>query len=83
MNKEEILSGIAKLIRQLFNDDTLLISSETSSADVDGWDSFEHINLLVSIEYTFHVRFDMTEVMKAKNVGELADLVFKMTNDRG
>lgn len=31
-------------------DDTIEITMDTTPSDVGGWDSFEHINILVSIE---------------------------------
>ncbi len=76
MTKEMILEVIAGIIRQLFDDESICITPDTSAADIDGWDSFEHINILVAIESEFDVRFDMDQVYSAKNVGELVELVF-------
>lgn len=76
MTKELILDRIRGTIRELFMDDSIEVTRDTVSADVEGWDSFEHINLLVSIEYEFNIRFDMAAVSSAANVGELVDLVY-------
>lgn len=76
MTKELILDRIRGTIRELFMDDSIEVTRDTVSADVEGWDSFEHINLLVSIEYEFNIRFDMAAVSSAANVGDLVDLVY-------
>ena len=76
MTKELILDRIRGTIRELFMDDSIEVTRDTVSADVEGWDSFEHINLLVSVEYEFNIRFDMAAVSAAANVGDLVDLVY-------
>lgn len=76
MTKELILDRIRGAIRELFMDDSIEVTRDTVSADVEGWDSFEHINLLVSIEYEFNIRFDMAAVSSVANVGDLVDLVY-------
>ncbi|MFH1024904.1 MAG: acyl carrier protein [Planctomycetota bacterium] len=42
-----------------------------TASDVPGWDSFNHINLVIQIEEEFHVRFTTEEVSNFKNVGDL------------
>lgn len=76
MTKELILDRIRGAIQELFMDDSIEVTRDTVSADVEGWDSFEHINLLVSIEYEFNIRFDMEAVSSVANVGDLVDLVY-------
>ena len=80
MDKEMILDRIQTLIRELFMDDSLIVTTKTEASDVEGWNSFEHINLLVSIEEEFGIRFDMATVMMAKNVGELVEQVYIIMN---
>jgi acyl carrier protein len=44
---------------------------------VEGWDSFNHINIVVAIEEKFHIKIRTAEVEEVKNVGELTALVKK------
>jgi acyl carrier protein len=46
-----------------------------TAQDVEGWDSLNHINLIVAIERALQVRFTTREVGKLANVGELVALV--------
>lgn len=76
MTKETILKKIEKNVRELFMDDSINVTMETVSTDVEGWDSFEHINLLVNLEEEFGIKFEMEEVIKIKNIGGLVELIF-------
>ena len=68
----KIVTGI---FRDVFDDDTLVIEDSTNSKDIEDWDSLEHIALIVSMEKEFNLKFDLQEVNKLENVGEMVDLI--------
>lgn len=70
-----ILERLIDLFHDVFDDDELVVSRETTAADVDEWDSLMHVNLVLAAEREFSVRFSSTEVARLLNVGELADLI--------
>lgn len=70
MNTFEQLNAI---FCKVFYDDDIKITRETTSDDVDGWDSLSHLNLVVSVEKHFGIKFNDAEIAKWKNVGELMD----------
>ncbi|MBI2420187.1 MAG: acyl carrier protein [Ignavibacteriales bacterium] len=51
------------------------IQDSTLASQVPGWDSLNHINVIVAIEKEFGVRFKSIEVLKCKNIGDLQKLV--------
>ena len=73
----EQLNGI---FQETFQDDDIVVSRDTSSKDIDGWDSLMHVSLMMNVESGFDVRFSSSEVAVLKTVGELADLI---RNKRG
>jgi len=75
MSRQEILERIADIIRDIFDDDSLDITENTTAADVDEWDSLEQINILVAVERDFRQKFSVGDVEGLRNVGELVDLV--------
>ena len=75
MSRQEILERIADIIRDIFDDDALDITENTTAADVDEWDSLEQINILVAVERDFGQKFSVGDVEGLRNVGELVDLV--------
>ena len=75
MTKAEAMEALTPIFREVFDDDSIELSDEMTSADVEGRDSVEHFNLISEIESAFGMRFKMKEVSGMKNVGELAEIV--------
>jgi len=48
--RENIYEKLGGIFRDVFNDESIIISDSTSSKDIAGWDSLEHANLIASIE---------------------------------
>ena len=75
MEKKAILEEVNEIFKEIFDDETLVITEETTAKDIEDWDSFEHINLIVAIEQRFHIKFNMKEVSDMKNVGEMIGII--------
>ncbi|HZS53655.1 MAG TPA: acyl carrier protein [Bryobacteraceae bacterium] len=66
---------IQQILRDVFNDETIVIDDNTTADDVEGWDSLNNIRLMVQVERKFGFRFKTSEVAGLKNVGELIKIV--------
>ena len=77
MNRTEITEKVNEIFCDIFDDDELVITDETTAADIEDWDSLEQINILVALEKLFSVKFAVAEVEGLKNVGEMIDLIEK------
>jgi acyl carrier protein len=75
METAEIYRKLDGIFRNVFDDDTIVVRSELTAADVDEWDSLSHIRLILTIEKAFRIKFSASEIGKLKNVGEFADLI--------
>ncbi len=75
MSRTEILDKVTEILRGIFDDDELVVTDETTAADVEDWDSLEQINILVAMEKQFRVKFSVGEVEGLRNVGEMIDLI--------
>ena len=69
---------LEEVFQEVFDDDDLVLTDETTANDIPAWDSVAHINLMFSIEQTFGVRFNGNELAQFKNIGELK--AFLMNN---
>lgn len=67
----EIHEQLVDVFRQVFDDETLILTDETTADDIEGWDSVAHINLMFSIEQAFGVQFNGNELAELDNIGEL------------
>ena len=66
---------LTEIFRTMFNMPDLEIRDDLTASDVPGWDSFNHINLIINIEEEFNVRFSNSEVGDLQNVGNLKTLL--------
>ena len=75
MTREEAFERLTGVFQDVFDDDTIEINDETTSEDIEDWDSFEHINLIVAVEEEFGFKVPMGKVVTMKNVGEMVDII--------
>lgn len=75
MTDAEILQGLTEIFHDVFGDDSLILTAATTAEDVEEWDSFNHINIIVAAEAKFGVKFQTAEIESLKNVGELVALI--------
>lgn len=77
MTREEVFERLNKVFRDVFDDDDITVTETTTSADIDDWDSLEHINLVAAVEQEFDMKFTMGQVVTMKNVGEMVDIILQ------
>ena len=66
----DLLEKVTIIFREVFDDPNLVITEATTAADIDGWDSFAHINLVVALEEVFNVSFSTQEFSVWTSVGD-------------
>lgn len=81
MTHEEIMDKLTEIFRDVFDDDTIVLTDKTTANEIEDWDSLMHINLIESVERAFHMQFKMQEVSGMKNVGEMAQIVAERGSD--
>ena len=76
MNKDDIWQRLTIVIRDIFDDESIVVGPETTAKDIDGWDSLSNIELLVAIEKAFSpLKFNTGEVVNLRNVGEMVAVI--------
>ncbi len=66
---------LKKVILNELNLDDFELQDETVAPDVPGWDSLNHVNIILAVENKFAVKFKSYEVLRLKNVGDLQKLL--------
>lgn len=82
MSREEIMEKVNEIFRDVFDDEELIITDSTNSDDIEDWDSLEHISLIISMEKEFDMKFDIKEVNKLENVGQMVDMIKAKMDER-
>ena len=75
ISSDRAYSKLTEVFRYVFFDDSLTLSAEMSAKDIEGWDSINHINLILAIEERFGIKITEDEIENLKTVGDLANLV--------
>jgi acyl carrier protein len=69
------LEKLSNVFRVLFNLPDIELNDNLTAKDISGWDSFNHVNLIINMEEEFNVRFPNSEVGDLQNVGNLKTLL--------
>ncbi len=75
MDKQEIITKLETLFRNIFQDDNLIITESLTANDVEKWDSLSHLTMIAEVEKSFGIRFKLKELIGMKNVGDLIDTI--------
>ena len=70
---------VQQVFRDVFCDKDLILKESSTANDIDGWDSLNHLNLIIGLEKRLGVKFSTAEISRLKedgeNVGSLIALV--------
>jgi acyl carrier protein len=63
------------LLEDVLDESGLVIGPETTAKDVEGWDSLNHVRILLRIEQHYGIDLPLGDIEEAKNVGDLLGIV--------
>jgi acyl carrier protein len=71
----DIVASLTGIFREVFDDEGITLTRAMTADDVEGWDSLSHVNLIVTIEARYGIKFSQKELLTFKNVGDLMDSI--------
>lgn len=80
--RDAIILRLNGVFQETFDDPELRISEAMTAADLDEWDSLQHIVLVLAVEREFAVKLNPAEVGKLENVGRMVDLLLARAERR-
>ena len=78
MGDPEILDVLARVLRDLLMDDSIVLKMDTRREDVPNWDSLIYINFIVAVEIELGIKFKVADVESFANVGEIVTRIKEM-----
>ncbi len=78
-SEPEIYRDLTEIFHDVFMRDDLVLKAELSAKDVQGWDSFKQIEIIMAIEERFGIKFTTRELDSLQNVGDLVRVVAAKT----
>jgi acyl carrier protein len=74
-DRDQVVQKLTGIFQDTFDDPGLVLFDAMTAADIDDWDSLQHIVLVLAIERRFAVKLNPAEVGKLANVGRMIDLL--------
>ena len=71
----DIYDVLTEIFRDVFMREDLALKSELSAKDVEGWDSFKQIEIIMATEERFGIKMSTREIDSLQNVGDLVRVV--------
>lgn len=71
----KVIEELQEIFREIFDDEELVLTNETTADDIEEWDSLTHMQLILEIEKKYNIRFTTAEIKKAANVGEFIQII--------
>lgn len=79
-----LLDDVTSVIRDVFGDNSIALSEASTAAEVDGWDSLMHLNVVIALEKHFGIRFSTAEISTLKEEGQnIASLLRLIESKQG
>jgi len=71
LTEAEVYEVLTQIVRDTFMRDDIELTPDLAAKDVDGWDSFKQIEIILAAEERFLVKIPTREVDALQNVGDL------------
>lgn len=75
MTADEVLTQVSVIVADTLGHEAVVLQPTSTAADVEGWDSLAHVQIIVAIERAFGIRFRTGEIATIKTVGDLVDRI--------
>jgi acyl carrier protein len=71
----DIYSALTEIFRDVFMRDDMTLRPELSAINVEGWDSFKQIEIIMATEEQFAFKMTTQEIDSLQSVGDLVRVV--------
>ncbi len=83
MSDQDLSARLRDVFVDVLDDPEVQLDPALSMGDIEAWDSFAHINLMLGIEATFGVEFDSDEIGNLLSVGQILDALQRRLDPAG
>lgn len=79
MPESDIYVNLTEIFKDVFYPDDISLSPQLTAKDVNGWDSFKHVEIIMAVEERFNIKLSSKELDQLSSVGNLVELILKKT----
>jgi acyl carrier protein len=71
MTSDLMQASLERVFREIFDDDSLVLTDDVTRETLKAWDSLGHIRLVAAIEEAFDVHFSIEQIEKLTSVAKI------------
>jgi len=79
MTEAEAYPLLTEIFHDVFMRDDIVLTPATSAPDIETWDSFKQIEIIVAVQEALGIKFTTPELDKMANVGALVGFMVAKT----
>lgn len=82
MRESDVYQELTKIFHEVFMTEDIVLKPKLTAKDVDGWDSFKQIEIVLAVEEKYGIKFHTRDLDNLRNVGDLADTIMRKTEKK-
>ena len=67
---DELRMKLKDILQDVLDQEIAELRDDMTADDFPDWDSLAHLNIVISVEKTFHIRFAAAEISRLKQPGQ-------------
>lgn len=75
MDESQIYAELTEIFKDVFDEDSIKVTPELTAKDVVGWDSLNHVRLILTVQKAFKIKFTTSEIGRMGKVSDLVMLI--------
>jgi acyl carrier protein len=75
MQKDEALALVQEIARDVLDNESIILTYESTTDMVPDWDSLNHVQIITEIQNKLNIKFSAKEMISWDNIGDLCDSI--------
>lgn len=75
MEQREIIEKVQDVARSVIENDEIVLDYSTTTDQVEGWDSLNHVQIVSEIQDLFDIKFSAKEMISWESIGDLCETI--------
>lgn len=71
MELDKLIKEVNAIFISILEDETIVLTENTTSDEIEAWDSLNHIHVITAIESHYKICFEVNELLNFNNIGDM------------
>ena len=75
---DQILERLTNVFQDVFDDDSIVLTENSTADDIEEWDSLNQIKIILACEKEFDIKLNARDINTLENIGAMLDHLRKL-----